>query len=110
MDVVQLQQKINAITWYHDFDFGNGLAARSQLADRWGHRPLWRFLEQQLDRIDFRGKRVLDIGCWDGYWSFYAERRGARSVLATDDQTQNWNGSRGIHLARELLQSSVRFD
>ena len=46
------------------------------------HRKLWRFIEAQLDLLDFRGKTVLDIGCWDGYWSFYAERRGAREVVA----------------------------
>ena len=40
-------------------------------------------MEQQLDAVPFHGKSVLDIGCWDGYWSFYAERRGAASVLAT---------------------------
>ena len=32
-----------------------------------------------------RGKSVIDIGCWDGYFSIEAARRGATSVLATDD-------------------------
>ena len=54
-----------------------------------------------------QGKTVLDIGCWDGFWSFYAERRGAKHVLATDDRTQNWAGSAGLMLARELLGSKV---
>jgi tRNA (mo5U34)-methyltransferase len=31
------------------------------------------------------GKRVLDVGAWDGYWTFEALRRGAREVLAIDD-------------------------
>ena len=35
------------------------------------------------------------MGCWDGYWSFYAEQRGAARVLATDDASQNWAGSAG---------------
>ena len=34
---------------------------------------------------DLNGKRVLDIGAWDGYWSFEALRRGAREVVAIDD-------------------------
>lgn len=31
------------------------------------------------------GKRVLDIGARDGYWTFEALRRGAREVVAIDD-------------------------
>jgi len=108
MDALHAQTRIDAIAWYHDFDFGEGLTARSNIADQWGQRRLWQCIEQHLDKIDFRDKSVLDIGCWDGYWSFYAERRGAKSVLATDDQSQNWAGSSGIHLAKELLKSSVK--
>src|SRR5262249_24587907 len=59
---------------------------------------------------EFTGKSVLDIGCWDGYWSFYAERRGAARVLATDDSSQNWAGTAGFRLAHELLKSSVETD
>jgi tRNA (mo5U34)-methyltransferase len=28
---------------------------------------------------------VLDVGAWDGFWSFEALRRGARAVVAIDD-------------------------
>ncbi len=31
------------------------------------------------------GKRVLDVGARDGYWSFEALRRGAKEVVAVDD-------------------------
>ena len=102
-----LQARIDAIEWYHEFDFGNGLVARSNQLDTDHHRALWDFIETRLDRIDFTGKSVLDIGCWDGYWSFYAERRGAREVLAADDETQNWGGPAGLMLARELFGSSI---
>ncbi len=71
------------------------------------HRKVWKFIERNLNTVDFTDKAVLDIGCWDGYWSFYAERRGARSVLATDDHSQNWSVSEGVFLAKELLKSSV---
>lgn len=71
------------------------------------HRTIWRFIEQQLQAVDFRDRTVLDIGCWDGYWSFYAEHRGARHVLAADDLTQNWSDGSGLLLARELLGSAV---
>lgn len=107
MEVLQTQARIDAITWYHEFDFGNGLKARSTTDDVDYHRQVWSFIERNLDKVDFRDKTVLDIGCWDGYWSFYAERQGARSVLATDDHSQNWSLNEGVFLAKELLGSSV---
>ena len=103
----EMQARIDQIQWYHEFDFGNGLRARSHIENVEGVRALWRFIEHELDRIDFAGKSVLEIGTWDGYWSFHAERRGAASVLATDDSTQNWSAGTGVHLARELLGSQI---
>lgn len=107
MNTSELQRRIDEIRWYHEFSFPNGLRAISTTPDITDHRRIWRFIEEQLDRLDFRGKTVVDIGCWDGYWSFYAERRGARHVLATDDKSQNWAGSAGLMLARELLDSKI---
>jgi len=107
MNTSVLQRRIDEISWYHEFSFPNGLRATSTTPDITEHRRLWRFIEGQLNRLDFRDKTVLDIGCWDGYWSFYAERRGARRVLATDDKSQNWASSAGLMLARELLDSKI---
>lgn len=109
MDSAKTQARIDEIDWYHEFDFGNGLKAVTT-SDVDGHRAIWRFIEMELDTIDFRGKSVLDIGCWDGYWSFDAERRGAKTVLASDSASQNWSSTRGIHLAKELLDSKVEID
>jgi tRNA (mo5U34)-methyltransferase len=105
----ELQRQIDAIDWYHEFDFGDGLRAvtKSQAAL---HRRFWKFIEMRLDTIDFKGKTVLDIGCWDGYWSFYAERRGAKRVLATDDVSQNWAQGTGLHLAKRLLKSNIEIN
>ncbi len=104
---VSWQERIDQIQWYHDIDFPNGLKARSQADDAESHRRLWNWIRGELDGIDFTGKTVLDIGCWDGYWSFYAEQRGAARVLAADDETQNWAGSAGLRLAKELMRSSI---
>ena len=102
-----IKRRIDRIHWYHEFDFGNGLRTEVKTPDAQSHRALWRFIEAELDKIDFTNKAVLDIGCWDGYWSFYSERRGAARVLATDDRSQNWTGSAGFDLAKELFKSSV---
>ncbi len=110
MDIAAKQAELDAITWYHEFDFGNGLRTKTHCHQIDQHRHIWQFMESHLATVDFRGKSVLDIGAWDGYWSFYAEEHGARSVLASDDLGQNWSAGRGIHLAKELLGSSVEID
>lgn len=102
----ETQARIDDVPWYHEFAFPNGLVARARNQAR-GHRRVWAFIRSQLDLLDFTDKTVLDLGCWDGYWSFYAEQRGAGSVLATDDSSQNWAGSAGLELAKELLGSSI---
>jgi tRNA (mo5U34)-methyltransferase len=56
----------------------------------------------------FEGKTVLDVGAWDGYFSFAAERLGASRVVALD--TYAWRkpgGKDGFEYARRALGSSV---
>ncbi len=107
MTASDIQKQIDAISWYHEFDFPGGFSAKATTPDAGFHRKLWKFIEDELNKINFAGKTVLDIGCWDGYWSFYAERRGAAHVLATDDASQNWAGSKGLALAKTLLNSRI---
>jgi SAM-dependent methyltransferase len=38
-----------------------------------------------LRDLDLRGKRVLDVGCRDGLFSFEAEKRGAAEVVGIDN-------------------------
>ena len=54
---------------------------------------------------DLSGMTVLDIGCWDGFFSFECERRGAARVVSAD----LWDnaGREGFDLAREELGSKV---
>jgi tRNA (mo5U34)-methyltransferase len=57
---------------------------------------------------DLSGKTVLDVGAYDGYFSFAAERLGASRVVALD--TYVWNrpgGKNGFELARNALGSEV---
>lgn len=54
------------------------------------------------------GKTVLDVGAFDGYFSFAAERLGASRVVAAD--TYVWRrpgGKAGFEHARAALASSV---
>jgi tRNA (mo5U34)-methyltransferase len=68
---------------------------------------------------DLTGRTVLDIGAWDGYFSFEAEKRSAALVVASDmaltqpskDRLEkgNWGGNKGFWLAHHILGSKVRF-
>jgi tRNA (mo5U34)-methyltransferase len=58
------------------------------------------------------GKTVIDVGAWDGFFSFEAEKRGAKSVLAADcDRSEggNWGGTKGFNYAKKKLKSKVKF-
>lgn len=57
---------------------------------------------------DLTGKSVLDVGAWDGFFSFEAERRGAARVLATDAFVWGLPGMKGgFDLAKTALNSKV---
>jgi tRNA (mo5U34)-methyltransferase len=67
----------------------------------------------------FAGMRVLDVGAFDGFYSFLAEARGASRVLAIDnEQYVHWVKSRwkvvlaggeGFRAIKGLLDSKVEY-
>jgi len=94
--------------WYHEIEFGNGVRSKS-LVSTDNNRKIWSATSAFLDDIDFEGKSVLDIGCWDGKWSFEAERRGARRVVATDIGDQRWGATEGFRTAHSIFRSKVEY-
>src|SRR5262245_61575244 len=67
-------------------------------------------LERLRLPVSLTNKTVLDIGAWDGFFSFEAERRGAARVLATDSfvwQNKTWGSRAGFDYAHERLGSRV---
>lgn len=53
------------------------------------------------------GKSVLDVGAWDGFFSFTAERMGASRVVALDSRSWRDPGKEGFEYARSALGSQV---
>jgi len=75
--IEQLRQRVAAFPyWYHAIELPGGVKT-----------PGWAPISKDSYRIpaDLTGQRVLDVGAWDGFWTFQALQRGAREVVAIDD-------------------------
>lgn len=76
----QLEPEVKGVShWWHSIDLGHGIITP-------GHKTP-ETLTHELESMhlpDLRGKSVLDIGAWDGFFSFDAERRGASRVVSLD--------------------------
>jgi tRNA (mo5U34)-methyltransferase len=99
----ELEQKVAAIRWFHRIDLGQGIVT-----------PGLDDTAAKLQRVrlpeDLTGKSVLDIGAWDGFFSFEAERRGASRVVSVDSfcwSGNGWGNKAGYELARRALNSKA---
>lgn len=116
MNVDELKKEVAKIRWYHTIDLGHGVVTPG-LVDSPALLKQFRPLPDNL-----QGKTVLDIGAWDGFYSFEAERRGAKRVLAIDSlawgvskqpdpsprwRADGWGSKVGFELARKALNSKV---
>lgn len=110
-----LLERARAQAWYHTLELP-GLTTKG-LFD----------LRGDVDNYgiprDLTGKRVLEVGTWDGFWAFELESRGAAEVVALDlddERDLDWPPRRrpaifpeeprgaGFRLAAEVRGSSVR--
>lgn len=102
MNQQEIQQEVDKRKWRHTIDL-NGVVTPGdvntpQVAAR-------RLLKPEI----FKNKRVLDIGAWDGFYSFMAEKWGAESVLAIDvEPLMTEKGTRAnFEFSKKVLQSSA---
>jgi tRNA (mo5U34)-methyltransferase len=107
-DREQLLAEIGAYRWFHRIDLGGGIVT-----------PGENRTSQTLERVrlpeSLAGRSVLDIGAWDGFFSFEAERRGAERVVAVDPEcwrappwgSRGWGTRQPFDLARRALGSRV---
>ncbi|MBN1489214.1 MAG: DUF1698 domain-containing protein [Phycisphaerae bacterium] len=99
----QARKRVAEIRWYHTMDLGDGIITP-------GFNKTPPFMARIGLPADLTGKSVLDVGAWDGAYSFEAERRGAARVLATDHFSWSgpgWGTKAGFEFARERLGSQV---
>jgi len=88
--------------WHSPIDLGHGVVTK----DWHTQRRFARRLRLMQIPEDLTNKKVLDIGAWDGFFSFEFERRGAK-VLSIDiwDEAALAN----FLFAREKLNSKVEY-
>jgi len=83
-----LKARIAAIPyWYHRIELPGSVET-----------PGWAPLLPESYRLpdNLTGARVLDVGAWDGYWTFAALKRGAREVVAIDDFSDSLGEASGV--------------
>jgi tRNA (mo5U34)-methyltransferase len=96
------------LRWFHRIDLGDGVVTPGEDDSQ---TKLARI--RMPARLD--GSSVLDIGAWDGFFSFEAERRGASRVVAVDPECwrepawgpRGWGTKEPFELARSALGSGV---
>jgi tRNA (mo5U34)-methyltransferase len=98
MDNEEIRARAREILWYQNYELVPGLKTNG-LKD---------IAEEQLEGLyripqDLRGKRVLDVGCSEGFYTFLAEARGA-DVVAIDALRFP-----GFALAHEVRGSKAEF-
>ncbi len=92
------------IEWFHSIELPEGITQ--------GRAPIKAYQDRAdvIFKDGVAGLDVLDVGSWDGYYAFDAEKRGARRVLATDWHC--WSGpgessKAGFDYAKRALGSRV---
>jgi len=71
----EIRRRVSEVTWCHSIDLGHGIVTPGLS----NVRPL-----SDAELPSFDGRSVLDVGAWDGLYSFRAEQAGAAAVTALD--------------------------
>ena len=100
---MSLQEDVDRLPWYHRMELPGGVVTPG-VDDPRDRLPLLGIPD------DLSGFSVLDVGAWDGFFSFECERRSAERVVAADwfAWREAARGSKAsFELAREALGSKV---
>lgn len=92
------------IRWFHSIDLGDRVTPGFKAHD---------LLNKEANVVfsyPVQGRSFLDVGAWDGFFSYQAEARGAARVLATDWFCwggPGWGTKDGFNFAHQKLKSRV---
>ena len=99
-----LIQRMNEIDWFHSIPLKDVIITP-------GRDYSMSKLKQVCLPEDLSGKSVLDIGAWDGFFSFQAEKNGAERVLATDHYCWSgpgWGSNEDSNLLERYLTQKLK--
>ncbi len=108
----EILKKIQEVSfWGQSIPLGEGIVTPGKVMDN--------FLTLRRLHLpdDLGGKEVLDIGAWDGFYSFECEKRGAKvfaidnlcRMMRPDEKKYAHLGSKGFQVAKEILGSKVKY-
>jgi tRNA (mo5U34)-methyltransferase len=103
VDRATLVEQVQGRPWFHRIDLGGGLVTPG-VDDSPGKLAHMRLPD------DLTGWSVIDVGAFDGFFSFEAERRGASRVVAADEYYWKMTGmgsKAGFDIAHAALDSKV---
>lgn len=85
MNTDELRRRVSQHVWFHSIDLGDGIVTPGK------KKPEFHAAEAKaiFDPIDVKGRTLMDVGAWNGFYTVEAKRRGAADVLAVDEIT--WN-------------------
>jgi tRNA (mo5U34)-methyltransferase len=99
----QLEEMAESVGyWWHSIDLGHDVVTKGYKTPA--------ILQYELESLrlpDLKGKTVLDIGAWDGFFSFEAERRGARRVVGVDHFVWSLDLPKHIRYTHECKERGV---
>jgi tRNA (mo5U34)-methyltransferase len=94
----ELREGIAKHKWWHQIELAPGVITPGKSQNR--------FLAEIMHLPDdLSGMEILDIGCWDGFFSFLCENRNAKRVVACD--IWETTGREAFDFAREALFSDA---
>jgi SAM-dependent methyltransferase len=81
MDGARIREAMSQYKFYHIIQLTETIATPGNAR----YVPAQKLCMKHLAKLDLKDKRVLDIGCRDGLFSFAAEKMGAKEVIGIDN-------------------------
>jgi tRNA (mo5U34)-methyltransferase len=103
---MSLAETVSKFEWFHSIDLGGGVVTKGVKSLDVHAKEASAF----FDPIAMDGVSVVDIGAWNGVYSFEAKRRGAARVLAADSHAWNdphFRGREAFDVARAALGMEI---
>ncbi|MBK7857728.1 MAG: hypothetical protein IPJ65_03675 [Archangiaceae bacterium] len=99
----ELERAIRAVPhWFHSIELGHGVVTPGDKSPEVLRREL-----SALRLPSLHGKTVIDIGAWDGFYSWASERLGARRVVSLDHFVWSLDRRRASELLADWSHRNV---